>query len=255
MSRVLILAYHSVDDGPPPLSIDPALFARHLDCIAESGARVLTIRELADALRTNGPAAPAVAITFDDGFANVVDVAYPLLAEHEFAATVFCVASHLGAMSDWPSQAPRAPRLPLARPSELARLAEAGWEIGSHGLRHDPLEIGPDALRRDFAESKRVLEEAVGVPVSSYAYPYGVVPRGAAAVLAETGYRAACTGRLGTVQPGADPFALPRVDMHYLRRPALLRSVLAGRADLYLGARRLGARARRVVRRDYVAPA
>jgi peptidoglycan/xylan/chitin deacetylase (PgdA/CDA1 family) len=249
MSRALVLTYHAIEPGPPPLCVEPGLLERHLDAILESGARARTVGALADSVRTGRLPGRAVAITFDDAFASS-SAAAPLLAERGLVATVFCVARRLGGRSDWPSRAPWAPDLPLAGAAELARLGAAGWEIGSHGLDHDVLTNGA-ALRHELVESRRLLEGAAGVAVRSFAFPYGVVPEGAADALRESAYAAACTTRASVVRPGSDPFALPRVDAHYLRRPELLRAALAGRLDLYLRARDGGARLRRLARRDY----
>jgi peptidoglycan/xylan/chitin deacetylase (PgdA/CDA1 family) len=250
MSRALILTYHAVEHGPAPICIEPHLLEQHLDVIAESGATVLTIGALADAIRHDRLPVRAVAITFDDAYASVQRNAAPLLAERGLVATVFCVAKRLGGRSAWPSQAHWAPDLPLAGANELAELAAAGWEIGSHGLDHDPL-IADDGLERELSESRALLEAAAGATVRSLAYPYGVVPRGAATALLAAGYEVGCTTRMSVVRPGVDPLSLPRVDIHYLRRPDRLRAALAGRPDVYLRARALGARIRRLARRDY----
>jgi hypothetical protein len=71
--------------------------------------------------------------------------------------------------------------------------------------------------------------------------------------LVEETYSSASTARLDAVDAGTDPFALPRVDAHYVRRPDILRRVLAGELGAYLWARRVGARARRAVVKDYAA--
>jgi peptidoglycan/xylan/chitin deacetylase (PgdA/CDA1 family) len=212
---------------------------------------VLTVGKLADAVRSDQLPARAAAITFDDAFASVASTAAPLLAERGLVGTVFCIARHLGAHSDWPSQAGWAPDFALADAAQLAQLAAAGWEIGSHGLDHDVLTEGAE-LRHELSESRRLLETAADVTVRSLAYPYGVVPKTATAALRGAGYAAACTTRVAAVSSGADPFRLPRVDVHYLRRPAMLRAALAERLDLYLAARDGGARIRRLARRDYV---
>jgi len=105
-------------------------------------------------------------------------------------------------------------------------------------------------LEREVAESRAVLEAAAGAPVRWFAYPYGVTPSPEGrAVVAQT-YEAACANALQPVHPGTDLFALPRVDAHYLRRPALFRAALRG-LDSYLHMRRAAARLRRVVRRDF----
>ncbi len=256
MAPVLILTYHAVEPGPEPLCVAPEQFRAHLDCIVDSGVRTVTISELAGALGAGMPAEPLVAITFDDGFASVVDTAALMLAERGLTATVFCVAGHLGGRNDWPSARRGGYESPLADGGALAELARGGFEIGSHGKRHEPLVHGDEqVLQEEVVESQLALEEAVGRPVRSFAYPYGAGPSPEAAHVVAATYAAACTTRIGPVGRAARVHALPRVDIHYLRRPELLRRALGGSLDLYLRARGVGARALRLVRKDYAAAA
>jgi peptidoglycan/xylan/chitin deacetylase (PgdA/CDA1 family) len=239
--RALILTYHGIEHGPPPLFLRPALFRDHLDALLESGATPVSL----DRLRDGNVPDRGVALTFDDGFLSVADEAAPLLAERGLPATIFCVAGHAGGLNDWPTQPRSVPRRRLADARTLAELAGAGFEIGSHGTQHAPLTGASEpVLRREVVDSRRSLEEAVGVPVGWFAYPYGVVGAPAARDLVEQTYDGACAGGTRAVRPGANPFALPRVDAHYLRSPRVLRRVLEG-VDSYLWLRRSGARARR----------
>jgi peptidoglycan/xylan/chitin deacetylase (PgdA/CDA1 family) len=253
--RALVLTYHAIAAGPAPLYVEPSLLARQLDCVVDSGASVLTVSELANALRNRTLPDLAVALTFDDGFATVATAAAPLLASRGLAATVFCVSGHVGGTSDWPSQPSAAPRLPLAGTATLRDLAAAGWEIGAHGVTHRVLDVGPaDMVHDELAESRRELELAVGTPVTSFAWPYGSVPDNAGAILAAVGYSAACTTQIGLAGRDASALALPRVDAHYLRHPALLTAVLDDRLPGYLLARRVLATMRRRVTADYARP-
>jgi peptidoglycan/xylan/chitin deacetylase (PgdA/CDA1 family) len=248
----LVLTYHAVEAGPPPLCIEPSLLRAHLDCLQDAGAQTLTLSELAAALRSGRLPRRSVAITFDDGFESVATEAAPLLAERDHTATVFCVAGHVGGVNDWPTQPADVPRRRLADASTLVGLAQAGFEIGSHGMEHLPLERASDErVQRELVDSKLELERALGVAVRSFAYPYGAMPGHGARALLESTYSAACTGGMRRVGSGADALELPRVDAHYLRRPKVLRGVLEGRLDPYLHLRRVGARARRLVREDY----
>jgi peptidoglycan/xylan/chitin deacetylase (PgdA/CDA1 family) len=250
--RAVVLTYHAIEPGPPPLCIEPSLFRHHLDTIGEAGARVVGLDRLVAELRSGGPAEPTVAITFDDGTASVAEEAAPLLAERRLPATVFCVARHLGGRSDWPSQPPWAPRLRLAGAPALADLARNGLELGSHGLTHAPLALlAPVELEREVTDSKAALEEATGAAVRWFAYPYGSLPGGIGRALVESAYAGAVIGGNRAASPAADGWAVPRVDAHYLRRPALLARALRG-GDAYLAVRRVGVRARRLGRRDYV---
>lgn len=252
MSRALILTYHSIGAGPRPLSIDTGLFRAHLDCLAETGATILTVTELAEALRAGRAPKRAVVLTFDDGYRDVALNAAPLLLERGWRATVFCVAGWLGRTADWPTLPERFPRLPLATAGELRELATAGFEIGSHGMDHAPLARADGGqARREILESRALLEESVAARVNSFAYPYALPPSPPARGLVEREYAAACAGGLRTVGEGSDPFALPRVDAHYLRRPALLRRALRGSVGPYLATRRVGARSRRIFVADH----
>jgi peptidoglycan/xylan/chitin deacetylase (PgdA/CDA1 family) len=251
-ARALILTYHAVGDGDGPLYVGPGLLAAHLDAIVASGADTVTVAELAAALRTGALSRPAVAVTFDDGAASVALAAAPLLAERNLRATVFCVAGHLGLRSDWPSARP-GPTFELATPAQLADLAASGWEIGAHGMSHAPLgSDDPAFLTREIVEAATVLEDAVGSKVTSFAYPYGAQPSPAARRLVASRYDAACSTSLAVVDAEADHLALPRVDAHYVRRLRLLRGALDGSLGVQLRTVRLGARARRIVRTDFL---
>ena len=250
---VLVITYHAVDRATGPLSVPPELLRDQLDQIAEAGVPALTVRELAARLEAGTVPERGVALTFDDAFASVAEHAAPLLAERGLCATVFAVAGALGGMNNWPTQAPGTPVAQLADGSQLRALAGAGWEIGAHGTRHAPLARSSDEETRvEVVDSKAALEQTLQVEVTSFALPYGALPGPAARELLERTYAAVCTTRLGTVGPATRRLCIPRVDAHYLRRPAVLRAALDGSAGRYLQVRGAAARARRVVRKDYV---
>lgn len=251
MSAV-ILTYHGVGERESPLLVTAPMLASHLDTIVASGARAVTVSELAARLGAGGSLAGVVAITFDDGLASVAEDAAPLLAARGLSATVFAVAGRLGDWSDWPSARPGSPRLRLATAEQLAGLAAAGWEIGAHGMEHAPLvHDDPTFLETELRFSRERLEAAVETSVRCYAYPYGALPSRAGRAAVEESYETACTTRLGTVGPGADRWALPRVDAYYVPGVDDLRRVLRGRSDGYLRARQAGASVRRLLRKDY----
>jgi peptidoglycan/xylan/chitin deacetylase (PgdA/CDA1 family) len=247
----LIITYHAVAAARSPLCVDPGLFAAHADVIAESGMRSVTVRELAGAL-AEGVVENTVCITFDDGFASIVEHAAPLLEERDLTATVFCVAGHLGGTNDWPSARDGGYRSRLADASALSALASRGFEVGSHGMEHAPLAGASEAvLRREVSESRAALAHELGSHVTSYAYPYGALPGASALRLVGRTYGAACTTSLRTVSAGDDPHLLPRVDAHYLRSPERLQRALEGELGVYLRARGVAARARRTLVKDY----
>lgn len=244
--RALALTYHAVGDGPRPLCLDVETFERQADVLARSGAVALTATGLGRALASADPPESAVVVTFDDGIAGIADRAAPVLRAHGILATVFCVSRRLGGQNDWPSQPSWAPRLPLASAGELRELVAHGWEVGAHGTQHDRLDaLEDDRLAGELRASRDELEQAIGVDVRAFAFPYGIVGGADGEALATAGYASAWTTRPGWCRPGADPFSLPRVDAHYLRSPRLLEHLLAGRAPGYLALRRAAGAMRR----------
>ena len=252
--QALILTYHGVEAGPGPLWIEPARFRAHLDCLEEQGARLLTLSQLVDGLTDAGVPERAVAITFDDGMLSVVQEAAPLLVERGMSATIFCVAGRLGQDNAWGSNPQTTLRRSLAGARALSELAAVGFEIGSHGMQHAPLHAVSGAeLTREIVDSKAALEQQIGAPVSSFAYPYGVAPREAGSALIRSTYRSACCASPAYARAGADVFELPRVDIHYLRRAAMLARAAQGSLQTYIGLRRGAGRIRRYAVKDYAA--
>lgn len=255
-ARALVLTYHAIEAGPPPLFVEPALFREHLDAIAEAPVRAVSLDRLGEELAAGGPREPSVAVTFDDGFASVVEQAAPMLIERGIPATIFCVTGHLGGLNDWATEPASSPRRPLASAAALADVVAGGLiRPGSHGMTHLPLALAdPAAAEREIVGSRSALEDALGAPVDWFALPASAPPGAGARALIERTYAGAAGGGNRPAGAGSDRWAVPRADAHYLRRPSLLRRALEG-DDLYLALRRAAARARRLVARDYVSPA
>jgi peptidoglycan/xylan/chitin deacetylase (PgdA/CDA1 family) len=245
VSRALLLLYHDIGGRRSPLSVSEELLEAHLDVLVDASAVTMTVSALADSLRAERVPERAVCLTFDDAYASVPEVAAPRLLERGLVATVFCVAGYVGRTNDWPTQTAWVERRPLASVAALSELAAAGFELGAHGYEHHPLaRAGADELRREVIASREALMDAFGVPVVAFAYAYGSLPRGGAPAQVRATYGSACTTSPRRARPGDDLHELPRVDAHYLRRPALLRQALLGRADPYLALRRAGRLAR-----------
>jgi peptidoglycan/xylan/chitin deacetylase (PgdA/CDA1 family) len=245
----LIVTYHEIAFGRSPLCVSVEVLRAHLDCLAECAVTPMTISDLGRSLREGRLPRQAICLTFDDGFASVVDAAAPLLLERECPATIFAVAGYLGKQNDWPSQPAWVERRPLAGARQLSDLAEAGFEIGAHGFEHEPLgRVTAEVADREIVDGRAALEDAVGVAVTSFAYPYGSLPSRAARALVLQTYSAACTTIPDVVRRNSGLATLPRIDAHSLRGPDSLRRLLEGSGRSRLGARRLANRLRRVVR-------
>ncbi|MFN7974147.1 MAG: polysaccharide deacetylase family protein [Acidobacteriota bacterium] len=239
MAGFPILTYHSLDPSGSLISTHPDVFAAQIEALAARGTRTLTASELLDAWDRHDVLEDALAITFDDGYGNLLDHALPVLRKHGMRATVYALAGKLGGSNDWPGEPPEIPRLPLLDVAGLRTLQSAGWEIGSHGDLHSHLPaLSGAALDREISGSKARLEDATGHPVTHFAYPYGeATPR--VKELCRARYRAAAGVRLGFARSTDDRFDLPRIDMYYVPSARALDRLpgAAGRGYVWLRAR------------------
>lgn len=243
---VPILMYHALEEAPSAISFPPGRFAEQMAWLETAGVRVWTLADLHAWLAAGGPPTdPAVVLTFDDGFRSVLTRALPVLTRHGFRATVFLTTGHAGGRNDWASQPGGIPRWDLLSWAEVRELAAAGMELGAHTVTHPWLPALPfDQARREILESKAAIEDALGRPVGSFAYPYGAYTAPLRALVRES-FALACTAGLGRVGKRSDPWTLPRVDVHYVRAPFLFRRLTRRLLTPWLAARRLLRLARR----------
>ncbi|MDO0927643.1 polysaccharide deacetylase family protein [Streptomyces sp. TG1A-8] len=203
-----IAMYHSVgdcSDDPYRVTVTPARLERQLRWLRRRGLRGVSVAELL-AARARGEGRKLVGLTFDDGYADFLTGALPVLARWGCTATLFVLPGRFGGDNAWD---PRGPRKPLLTAAQVRQAARAGVEIGSHGLTHvDLTRAGDTALRAETAGSRAALQELTGAPVTGFCYPYGTVDHRAAGAVRQAGYGYACA-----IDPGAlsGPYALPRV--------------------------------------------
>lgn len=245
-----ILTYHAIGDGPPPLWLSTTDFEAQLDAMTNRGYRTIGLDEIATAIRGGVLPEKRFAITFDDGYANVIENAWPILRDRGLGATVFVITSRAGRDNRWPGQPSSVPTARLLDWDEIARLAEEGCTIGSHGRTHSLLD-GRDAsaLEDEIASSREEIETKIGRPVESFAYPYGFVASEALAV-ARRHYAAAVGVELRAVERDSDPHRLPRVDACTIG-PSSLGRIGEGSFTTYLAVRRMLRSVKRIVVKDW----
>jgi peptidoglycan/xylan/chitin deacetylase (PgdA/CDA1 family) len=231
LRRPVVLAYHGVGrvdpaDDPKRLVISPERLASHVRLLQRRGYTFLTAEELLDA---GGPRPRTAVLTFDDGFANWLTDALPVLAELDVRATFYVCPGQFGsrARSVFGDQGR------LLDEAGARALHEAGMELGAHSLTHRDLRtLDDDALAREVRESKAAVERITGVPCRTFAYPYGLFDARVAAAVREAGYELAFAWAPGRWQrfaaarlPAPPRHGAGRLSLKLLgiRRPALLR--------------------------------
>ncbi len=209
-----ILTYHSIDSSGSAISVSEEVFREHVRFLASGAVRAVSLAEVL----ALPPDADAVALTFDDAFANFESAALPQLAEHGIPATLFVVSGHAGGTNAWGGvAAPGIPTLPLMTWDAVRRAAAAGVEIGSHTQRHRRLtQLAPEEIHDEVAGAVDRITREIGRRPESFAYPYGAVSDRVASVVRTVASRA-CTTELRALVSADSPIGLPRLDMYYCR--------------------------------------
>lgn len=210
----LMLMYHAVlpGRGTPawPWAVSMQQFRDQLDFLAAAGYATPTMGELAAAPAGKWTGRTAV-ITFDDGYADNL-AACEELQRRGMRASWFIVSGSIGCDPAWPADGRPGGRLLNA--DELREMQAAGMEIGSHTVNHVRLpQVDDTQLRQELHVSRSALEDVLGKPVSSFAYPYGAWDARCAEAVQAAGYAAACTTRTG--------WALRDQNLYQLRRLAV----------------------------------
>lgn len=242
---IAILTWHSISHGNSPVQTSPSLFRQQMHALARAGFRGITLGDALLRRQTRQRNERVVALTFDDGFADFAEMAWPILKSVGFNATVFPVTGRLGNVNDWPGQPSWAPRLPLLDRAQMRSLASEGVEFGSHSVSHHKLpSLAVDTLAGELARSRRSIEQITDRPCYLFAYPYGAVSPSVRLQAAEH-YSAAVSTELRVAGPDEDLFMLPRIDAFYLRPAWLTAMLYQGTGKAYLALRRAGRRLRR----------
>src|SRR5215510_13410057 len=161
-----VLAYHRIDEAVGGMSVSPGEFRAHLDRLDEHGVEVVPLEAFSAQVGTR----PRVALTFDDGYRSVAEVAWPELRSRGLPATLYVVSRTLrdGHRFSWDTSTSTADAALLGR-SALLDLAADGLSIGSHTRTHVYLpSIGLDRVRDEVRGSREELEDALGLSVTSF---------------------------------------------------------------------------------------
>lgn len=203
-----VAMYHSVGDcscDPYRITVIPERLDQQLAWLRRRGLRGVSVAELL-AARARGEARGLVGLTFDDGYADFLDHALPVLRRRNCNATLFVLPGRLGGDNAWDVLGPRKP---LLTANGIRRAAAEGVEIGSHGLTHVDLTRADDlTLKAETVESRAALAELTGTPIEGFCYPYGTVDRRAVDAVRDAGYTYACAI---DPRPLSGLHALPRV--------------------------------------------
>jgi peptidoglycan/xylan/chitin deacetylase (PgdA/CDA1 family) len=202
---VPILLYHRIDVSPinSRYYVPPDKFRDQIRLLHDWGYQSISSEMLIRAIREGIELPPRpVLITFDDGHLDNYTSAFPIMQEYGFTGILYIVANYLGADGYLDAE-------------QIRSMHEAGWEVGSHSLNHRDLPALEPGLQRDeVVVSRERLEQELGVPVLTFAYPFGSFTAGVVDYVHFAGYRAAMAATGYTADQGlSNLYALQRIEI------------------------------------------
>lgn len=214
VETVPVLTYHRIADEPDPArrrwAVTPEAFREQLGWLRRHGYRSVGSAELAVGLRSGVSfAGRPVLITFDDGYEDFAEAAWPALRAMDFLAEVFLVVDLVGRSASWDRDG-----APLMGWERIAALAQEGARFGSHLCSHRrPSTLTTRELAEELARSRATIEARLGRPALSVAAPHGGVDDRFLRLAAAAGYEAAFSTRPGRVRLGDHPLKLRRLEV------------------------------------------
>lgn len=230
--------YHGINEQVGPkhpyyeTNTAPSRFGEQVSLMKAQGYRSCGVEAALASIEEGEADHHRVVVTFDDGYADLYDNAWPILMEHGFMATVFVVTDLVGV-----HRYARDGREYLTW-AELREMQSQGLQVGSHTVSHRDLQsLSAVELEDEVRRSKEIVEDNLGTAVESFAYPFAFPETQSAStavlrsMLERHGYRNGVCTILGTADKNSDRYFLPRLPVNTFDDEKLLEAKLCGGYD------------------------
>jgi peptidoglycan/xylan/chitin deacetylase (PgdA/CDA1 family) len=237
---VSILMYHSVSNDPETgvapyyrLATSPMRFREQMQWLREGGFEVIDLMEAQRRLQTSALLdRRSVVLTFDDGFQDFAEHAWPVLSNFGYSATMFLPTAYIG--NDRGSFKGR----PCLTWDEVRQLRTGGIMFGAHTVTHPVLHRMPwPAIIAEIGGSRARIEDELSEQISAFAYPFAFPREDHKFVnrlrqeLVALRFSAAVTTTIGRAKHGHDPLSLRRLPVNDCDDRRLFMAKLKGGYD------------------------
>ncbi len=220
----LVLMYHRINDTLPvgELVVPTAKFRQqmeylHQHCKVEPvfKAKPLAIPRSDLVVRDRGPTSVLrVVLTFDDGYRDNYQNAFPVLKRLKLPAVIFLSTGYVGSLK----KRPRYKNVPWRRDylnwREVKEMAKHGITFGAHTVSHPHLsQLGYKEQKKEISRSMEILGRKVSTfqGIKAFCYPYGEYNKDTLKILKKLGVKMAFTVQPGINRKNTDPLKIKRI--------------------------------------------
>ncbi|WP_022818844.1 polysaccharide deacetylase family protein [Fusobacterium russii] len=215
--EVPVLMYHRVinskdNEGVHGTYIYQDIFRKHLQYLKKNNYEVITFKDLKKISWRNrfNSNKKYIIITFDDGYVDNYELAFPILKEFNFKATIFLMAE--STYNEWDVRSSNEKIFPLMTKDMILEMQNYGIEFGAHTFNHPKLnKISNEDIEYQVVDCKKVLEEKISSDIITFAYPYGLLNDYAKKMARKAAYDFAVATDSGTVCLSDDLFQIRRI--------------------------------------------
>lgn len=196
-----ILLYHNISKTISPYGaiVFPEVFRKHLKFIKNKGIKFLTPDEFFEA-------DSGVLLTFDDGFIDLYEFAFPIIREENIPAVIFVVSGYAGKKNDW--EVTMGKSFTHLSWGKIKEMHKYGVTIGSHSHLHPDYSRSPhDVVKKDMKESLEIISDKIGERIKYLSYPFGRIRESQIELVGEVGYEKAF---ISTPNQNDNPYFLGR---------------------------------------------
>ena len=214
--RLPILMYHRVSNSGPAhrarWRVTPNAFEEQLAALADGGYRSIRLIDWQRAMDQGRPLPERpILITFDDGYVDFAEHAWPLLTRYGFGALAFIVTGCVGRHNAWDTDAASESLMDW---ETIRQLRDEGVDFGAHSVVHRRFTVlSPAEAYHEAAGSRQRLEDELQLPVDTFAYPYGAEDPVTRHVVGSAGFQFGLSVRSGSAGRNAPWLALPRIEV------------------------------------------
>ena len=197
------------------LEITPEFLKQTIESYRQQGHRFVSIDEACDIINRGRTNLPFVCLTFDDGYQDNYDIAYPILKQKEVPFAIYVTTGFIDNRLPmwWYSNE----KLGISTESLKTLDSDPLCTIGAHTVSHPKLDtLSPEEQTKEIVQSRQELETLLSHPIRHFSYPHGSYNTDTLSIINQQAFRSALLAWGGNTRRGANPLMLPRIE---LRQP------------------------------------
>ena len=219
LGRILMLhrvVVHRSDGENRELEITPEFLKRTIETYRKQGYRFVSIDEACEIIGRGRTDQPFVCLTFDDGYQDNYDIAYPILKQYEIPFAIYITTGFID--NQLPMWWYTNEKLGISTESLKALAADPLCTIGAHTVSHPKLDtLSPEEQRKEIMQSKQELESILGHPIRHFSCPHGAYNADTLKIVNDCNFISSLRAWGGSIRKGdASLMDLPRIELKEL---------------------------------------